>query len=94
MITERELRRIAGRFNLGVGQTEHEYALLCVLDALSQTPTVFDASTPLAKSGHLPYTRLTRKPQPGGMRHNATQTDATPDVQPDNAEAQRAQRPT
>jgi hypothetical protein len=37
MITERELRRIAGRFNLGVGQAEHEYAMLCVLDALGQT---------------------------------------------------------
>ncbi|MFW6116539.1 MAG: hypothetical protein ACOC6F_02325 [bacterium] len=37
MITERELRQIAGRRGLGVGQTEHEYAMLCVLDALSQT---------------------------------------------------------
>jgi predicted nucleotidyltransferase component of viral defense system len=42
MITERELRRIAGRFHLGVGQTEHEYAMLCVLDALSQTPPLAD----------------------------------------------------
>ncbi|MFW6116909.1 MAG: nucleotidyl transferase AbiEii/AbiGii toxin family protein, partial [bacterium] len=37
MITERELRQVAGRTGLGVGQTEHEYAVLCVLDALSQT---------------------------------------------------------
>jgi len=37
MITERELRQIAGRTGLGVGQTEHEYVMLCVLDALSQT---------------------------------------------------------
>ncbi len=36
MITERELRQIAGRFKLGVGQAEHEYAMLCVLDALGQ----------------------------------------------------------
>jgi hypothetical protein len=36
MITERELRQIAGRFRLGVGQVEHEYAMLCVLDALGQ----------------------------------------------------------
>jgi predicted nucleotidyltransferase component of viral defense system len=37
MITERELRQIAGRTGLGVGQTEHEYAMLCVLDTLHQT---------------------------------------------------------
>lgn len=37
MITERELRRVAGSAGLGVGQTEHEYAMLCVLDALGQT---------------------------------------------------------
>ena len=34
MITERELRQIAGKTGLGVGQAEHEYAMLCVLDAL------------------------------------------------------------
>ncbi len=38
MISERELRRIAGRTGLGVGQAEHEYVLLCVLDALARTP--------------------------------------------------------
>ena len=42
MITERELRQVAGRFNLGVGQTEHEYAMLCVLDALGQTSPLSD----------------------------------------------------
>jgi predicted nucleotidyltransferase component of viral defense system len=42
MITERELRRIAGRFDLGVGQAEHEYAMLCLLDALGQTAMVSD----------------------------------------------------
>jgi uncharacterized protein len=38
MISERELRRIAGRVGLGVGETEHEYVVVCALDALSQTP--------------------------------------------------------
>lgn len=38
MISERELRRIAGRTGIGVGQAEYEYVVLCVLDALSQTP--------------------------------------------------------
>jgi len=37
MITERELRRVAGRAGLGVGQAEYEYVILCALDALSQT---------------------------------------------------------
>jgi predicted nucleotidyltransferase component of viral defense system len=37
VITERELRRVAGRAGLGVGQAEYEYAILCALDALSQT---------------------------------------------------------
>ncbi len=37
MITERELRRVAGRAGRGVGQAEHEYVILCALDALSQT---------------------------------------------------------
>ena len=37
MIAERELRRLAGRVGLGVGQAEHEYVILCALDALSQT---------------------------------------------------------
>jgi len=42
MITERELRQIAGRTGLGVGQAEHEYAMLCVLDALGQTSSLSD----------------------------------------------------
>jgi predicted nucleotidyltransferase component of viral defense system len=42
MITEHELRRIAGRIGRGVGQTEHEYAMLCVLDALGQTSPLSD----------------------------------------------------
>ena len=37
MITERELRQVAGRARLGVGQAEYEYVILCALDALSQT---------------------------------------------------------
>jgi len=28
MISEQELRRVAGRFGLGVGQAEHEYVIL------------------------------------------------------------------
>ncbi len=42
MITERELRQIAGKTGLGVGLAEHEYAMLCVLDALGQTSSVPD----------------------------------------------------
>jgi len=42
MISERELRRTAARTGLGVGQAEHEYALLCVLDTLGQTPPLSD----------------------------------------------------
>ena len=42
MITEREIRQIAGRTGLGTGQAEHEYAMLCVLDALHQTPPLAD----------------------------------------------------
>ena len=42
MIGEQELRRIAGRFDLGVGEAEHEYAMLCVLDALRQTAVASD----------------------------------------------------
>ena len=42
MISERELRRTAARAGLGVGQTEHEYALLCVLDTLGQMPPLSD----------------------------------------------------
>jgi uncharacterized protein len=38
MITAPELRRIAGRAGLSVGQAEHEYVQLCAFDALSQTP--------------------------------------------------------
>jgi predicted nucleotidyltransferase component of viral defense system len=37
VITERELRRVAGKVGLGVGQAEYEYVILCALDALSQT---------------------------------------------------------
>ena len=42
MISERELRRIAACVGLGVGQAEHKYALLCVLDALGQMPPLAD----------------------------------------------------
>lgn len=42
MISERELRRTAARTSLGVGQAEYEYALLCVLDTLGQTPPLSD----------------------------------------------------
>jgi len=42
VITEAELRRVAGQAGLGVGQAEHEYALLCALDALSQTALLSD----------------------------------------------------
>jgi len=42
MISERELRRTAARTGLGAGQAEHEYVLLCVLDALGQTPPLSD----------------------------------------------------
>ncbi|MCP4168855.1 MAG: nucleotidyl transferase AbiEii/AbiGii toxin family protein [Chloroflexi bacterium] len=38
MISERELRQVAGRLGLGVGQAEHEYVMLCALDALTHTP--------------------------------------------------------
>jgi uncharacterized protein len=36
LISERELRRIAGRSGLGAGQAEHEYVVACALDALAQ----------------------------------------------------------
>jgi predicted nucleotidyltransferase component of viral defense system len=42
MISESELRRIAARAGIGVGQAEQEYALLCVLDALNQTSPLSD----------------------------------------------------
>ena len=42
MISEAELRRVAGKAGLGIGQAEHEYALLCALDALSQTALLSD----------------------------------------------------
>ena len=42
MITERELRQIAAKSALGVGQTEHEYAMLCVLDVLSRIAPLAD----------------------------------------------------
>ncbi|MBI4640870.1 MAG: nucleotidyl transferase AbiEii/AbiGii toxin family protein [Candidatus Tectomicrobia bacterium] len=40
MISERELRQVAGRAGLGAGQAEYEYVLLCTLDALSQTSSL------------------------------------------------------
>lgn len=42
MIGERELRRIAGHAGLGVGQCEHEYVMLCAIDALSRTEALAD----------------------------------------------------
>lgn len=42
MLSERALRRIAGAAGLGVGQCEHEYVMLCALDALSRTPLLAD----------------------------------------------------
>lgn len=42
MISERELRRTAARVGVGVGQIEHQYAMLCVLDALSETSPLSD----------------------------------------------------
>jgi hypothetical protein len=42
MISDRELRRIAGRMGLGVGQCEHEYVMLCAIDALSHTEALVD----------------------------------------------------
>jgi predicted nucleotidyltransferase component of viral defense system len=42
MITESELRRIAGQAGLGVGQAEHEYVLVCALDALAETSLLSD----------------------------------------------------
>lgn len=42
MISERELRQISAKTGLGVGQSEHEYVLLCVLDALHYTPLLAD----------------------------------------------------
>jgi len=42
MISEQELRRIAGRVGLGVGQAEHEYVVLCVLDGLSRTTSLLE----------------------------------------------------
>ena len=42
MIPERELRRAAARAGMGVGQAEHEYALLCVLDVLGQVSPLRD----------------------------------------------------
>jgi hypothetical protein len=37
-ISERDLRRVAGRAGPGDGQAEHEYVPLCVLDGLARTP--------------------------------------------------------
>ena len=42
MISERALRRVAGHAGLGVGQCEHEYVMLCALDALSRTESLAD----------------------------------------------------
>ena len=42
LISEPELRRIASRTGLGVGQTEHEYVVVCALDALGQTARMAD----------------------------------------------------
>jgi len=42
MISERELRQIAGQAGLGVGEAEHQYAMLCVLDALPHLPPLAD----------------------------------------------------
>jgi uncharacterized protein len=42
MISEQELRRLAGRAGLGVGEAELQYAMLCVLDALQQVPPLSD----------------------------------------------------
>jgi predicted nucleotidyltransferase component of viral defense system len=36
MITERELRQQATQARMGVGQAEHEYVMLCALDALNE----------------------------------------------------------
>ena len=43
MISERELRQVAGRHWLGVGQAEHEYVILCAFDALAETPALAEA---------------------------------------------------
>lgn len=43
MISERELRQVAGRYRLGVGQAEHEYVILCAFDALAETPALAEA---------------------------------------------------
>lgn len=43
MITRAELGRAAAKMRQGLGQAEHEYAILCVLDGLSQTPLLGDA---------------------------------------------------
>ena len=40
MMTSAELGRAAAKMGLGLGQAEHEYALLCFLDGLSQTPSL------------------------------------------------------
>jgi hypothetical protein len=37
VITERELRRLAGRMGLGVGQAEYEYVVLCALEPIRIT---------------------------------------------------------
>jgi len=36
VIAEHELRRTAGKAGIGVGQAEHEYVILCALDALGR----------------------------------------------------------
>ena len=42
MITRAELGRAAATMGLGLGQAEHEYAILCALDGLSQTALLRD----------------------------------------------------
>jgi len=42
MFSERELRRVAAKIGLGVGQTEHEYVQLCVLDMVGKTEMLAD----------------------------------------------------
>jgi hypothetical protein len=67
MITERELRQIAGKTGLGVGQAEHEYAMLCVLDALGQVASLSDAFRLKVADIFLPEHRAGRfaESQPG-----------------------------
>ncbi len=38
MLTRDDLARVARRHGLGLGRTEHEYVILCLLDGLTQAP--------------------------------------------------------